>query len=87
MAGEILIPQGKRFIPVSHFMKSNGLSYETVMFGVKSGQIKHIKTESGRVLIDTKPEADNTAVLKKIEGVEKLVLSLCKQLNTPMNGR
>jgi len=73
----------KRFIPVSHFMKSNGLSYETVMFGVKSGQIKHIKTESGRVLIDTKPEAANTAVLEhEVKEMKKMLQALCAQLNT-----
>lgn len=80
-----IFEKDKRFIPVSQYMKKHKLAYETVMHAVNTHQIKHIRLESGRVLIDTMPNQDNAAVIEQIEDLKKLVKSLCRQFNTPVN--
>jgi len=80
----VIIEKDKRFIPVTQFMKKHSLAYETVMHAVNTNQLKHIKLESGRVLIDTMPNQDNVAVIEQINEMKKLVMALCKQFNTPM---
>jgi len=81
-------PQGKRFIPVNEYQRISGLSYKTVMHMIQTGQLPHIKTESGQCRIDTQANApSNNELHRTVEELYGLVKALCKQFNVPMNER
>ena len=76
-------PQGKRFVPVSEYQRTTGLSYKTVMHMLRTGQIKHIVTESGQYRIDTHETTaqGNSDMKNMLEETQRQVQALCKQFN------
>ncbi|MCL2197580.1 MAG: hypothetical protein FWB80_01525 [Defluviitaleaceae bacterium] len=78
------IARRKRFVPVKEYQRISGLSYKTIMHMAKTGQISHIETESGQIRIDTQNPANDgvSAVMDKLNEMQRMVYALCKQLNT-----
>ena len=73
----------KRFVTIKRYQEMSGLSYATVDFMLKSGQLAYITTESGQRRVDTRArDADNTVILAKLDTQEKMLKALCKQFNT-----
>ncbi|MCL2604833.1 MAG: hypothetical protein FWD90_10180 [Defluviitaleaceae bacterium] len=75
-------PNGKRFVPVSEYQRISGLSNKTVIHLIQTGQLPHIKTESGHCRIDMEPiGVGNNEISKTVEESHRLVKALCKQFN------
>ena len=73
----------KRFVTVTEYQRISGLSYKTVMHMIRTGQLPHIKTESGQCRVDTQPNGQNATILaEKMDDVQKCLKALCKQFNT-----
>lgn len=71
----------KRFVPVTQYCRSSGLSYATVTHLLNSNQLAYITTESGQRRIDTQPTAsERNVVLARLEAQEKLLKALCGHL-------
>lgn len=81
---EQIMRKDKRFVTVAAYQRISGLSYQTVMHMVKTGQIRHIKTEGGHYKIDTYTDDNNDIAIltKAINETQQLVKALCKQFNT-----
>ena len=68
---------------MAEYQRISGLSYATVNHLCNTGQLNFITTESGLKRIDTmQKDADNSAILEKLDAQEKMLKALCKQLNT-----
>ena len=71
----------RRYIPVSEYVRIYGLSQKTVRHGLGTGQIKGIKTETGKWRVDTFDgnNFQSEFVMQRMDKHEKLLLALCKQ--------
>lgn len=78
----MIIPKGKRFVTIKEYCAMSGLSYATVKHLMASGQLGYITTERGLQRVDTKENANDQAVIEKLEKTEKMLAALCKQFNT-----
>ena len=78
----------KRYVPVTRYCKDNDISYKTVMYGLETGQIPGIKTESGQWRVDTQggENHDLRAVLERLEAQGRLLNVLCQHLGVKMGG-
>lgn len=81
---EQIIPKEKRFVTIAEYQKLTNLGYKAVKDAIKTGQLKHIKTEGGRYKIDTYADsgADVSLLINKIDDLQKSVAALCRQFNT-----
>ncbi|GHU52719.1 hypothetical protein AGMMS49975_09090 [Clostridia bacterium] len=71
-----------RFIPVGRYCEITGISYATVNYLLKTGQLNFIITENEQVEIDTQ-ENGNTeikTILEKLSNIEKMITALCDSL-------
>ena len=76
-------PQGKRFVPVSEYQRISGLSYKTVMYMIRTGQLKSIETEGNQYRIDMQADnSDTNSIMDKLNETQRLVKAVCRQLNT-----
>ena len=74
----------KRFVTISAYRRMTGLGYKAIMHMIQSGQIKTLKTESGKYRIDTNADSsgDMSALMEELNETKRLLRALCKQFNT-----
>jgi len=87
MREEKVIENAKRFVPIEQYKKLSGLSYATIDYMCKSGQLRFVTTESGLRRIDTQEEGntDTSAIIKRLDEAEKMLKALCGHLGVKIN--
>ena len=76
-----------RYVTVSEFKRTSGLSHKTIMHLINSGQVRYLVTESGHYRIDT---MGNVAVaeylVKTLNNIQNLAIAISKHLNVIQGG-
>ena len=85
---EKVINQPKRFVPITRYCETSGLSYQTVNHMLNSGQLPYITTESGQRRIDTQPaDAGQGVVMAELHEHRQILKALVQHFNVPVDRR
>ena len=79
----------KRYTTIAQYQRATGLSYQTIKYGLESGQIRGVRTACGNWKIDTEADThpDISVITQQLDSQGRMLRALCGHLGVQEGAR